>query len=137
MDLLRQAIVDANLKQRAVQRLSKMDIQLIGQPLLVAEVHSGLRAKTGDHAHDGPTQALILLVFIEHRIGRAEHHKQQRQKQLFIPVRSLRHATSPVTHDLLGRKILPSRLGPAALNVRKLWRIPELVLNKTVLQIEL
>ena len=133
MDLLWQAVVDANFKQGTVQRLRQMDIQLIGQSLLVAEVHPGLRAKTGHHAHDGATQTLILLVLIQHRIGRAEHHKQQRQKQLLIHMRALRNAPLPVTDDLLRRKILSPRLRPAALGMGKLWRIPQVVLDKAIL----
>jgi hypothetical protein len=43
--------------------------KLIGQPLLIAEVHPGLRPKARNHADNGAAQALILLVFIQHRIG--------------------------------------------------------------------
>ncbi len=114
-----------------------MNIKLIGQPLLIAEVHPGLRPETGNHTHDGATQALILLVFIQHRVGRAEHHKQQRQEQLFIAVRSLRNAPLPVADNFLRRKVLPSGLRPAALNGGKLRRVAQMMLNQTVLQIKL
>lgn len=137
MDLFRQTVVDADVKQGAVQRLSQMDIKLIGQTLLIAEVHPGLCPETGNHTHDGATQALILLVFIHHRVGCAKHHKQQRQEQLFIAVRSLRDAPFPVADNFLCRKVFPSGLRPAALNGRKLRRIAQMMLNQTILQIEL
>ena len=35
MDLFWQAVVDADLKQRPVQRLCQMNVELIGQPLFI------------------------------------------------------------------------------------------------------
>ncbi len=45
IDLLRQAGVDSDAKQATFQRLRQVNIELIGQPLLIAKVHPGEGAK--------------------------------------------------------------------------------------------
>ena len=114
-----------------------MDIKLIGQPLFIAKIHPGLGPKARDHPHYGAAQALILLMSVKHRIRGAQHRKQQREEQLFIAVRSLRNASFPVAHDFLRGEIFPSRLRPVALNVGKLRRIAQMMLDQTVLQKQL
>ena len=93
-----------------------MNIKLIDQPLFVAELHPGLSTKAGNHTGNRAAQTVIFLVRIAQGIGCAEHHKHQRQKGLFISVGDLRHATLPVTHNLLRHQVFIARLGPVALN---------------------
>jgi hypothetical protein len=45
MDLLRQAVIDTDAEQGAIQRLREVNIELIGQPLLVAKTHPRLAMK--------------------------------------------------------------------------------------------
>jgi len=54
-----------------------VNIELIGQPLLVAEMHTGKLMEVGNHLADGQAQAVILLMIVVARIGRAHQHKQQ------------------------------------------------------------
>ena len=53
-------------------------------------------------------QTLILLMLIKHRVRGAQHHKQQREKKLFIAVGPLWHTAFPVTNNLLSGEIFPS-----------------------------
>jgi len=54
-----------------------MNIELIGQTLLVAEMHAGELMEVGNHLADGQAQAVILLMIVLARIGRTHQHKQQ------------------------------------------------------------
>ena len=117
--LLRQAVVDANTKQRPIQRLGQVNIELIGEPLLVAKAHPRAGMKAGNHAQDGLAQPLVLLLPVTQRIRNAQHHKQQRQKSLFVGVGQLRHPALPVAHYLLRHQVFAPLLRPAALNGRE------------------
>jgi len=54
-----------------------VDIELIGQPLLVAEMHAGELMEVGNHLADGQAQAVILLMIVLTGIGCTHQHKQQ------------------------------------------------------------
>ena len=56
---------------------------------------------------------------------------------MFIVVGQLRNPALPVTNDLLGGKIFPARLRPVTLDGRKLRRLPQVMLNQAILQLEL
>ncbi|MNT64289.1 hypothetical protein D3C72_2021770 [compost metagenome] len=74
---------------------------------------------------------------IAQRIGGAQHHKQQRQKQRLIGMGALPHAALPVADDLLCCQIFTARMRPVALNSGELRRLPQMVLDQAILQIEL
>jgi len=77
IDLCRQCVINANAEQAAIQRLGEVDIELIGQTLFVAEMHTGELMEVGNHLADGQAQAVILLMIVMARIGRAHQHKEQ------------------------------------------------------------
>ena len=112
--------------------LNASDEEIAGLRKMFDEFRTSTPAEHIDEYSDANIafhQAIIRLS--------GSHLMGQTLENLFIHVRALWHAPLPVADNLLRRKILSPRLGPAALGMRKLRRIPELVLNKTILQIEL
>ena len=72
-ELLRQRVINADGKHAAVQCLSQVDIQLVIQPLLIAEAHIAILAKTQHQPRNSKAQAAILLVIIANRVGDTKH----------------------------------------------------------------
>jgi hypothetical protein len=104
MDLFRQAVIDADIKTSGPAPETD-EYKADRSALLIAEVHPGC-AESDAIMRSMAGAAPILLVAVADRIGRAQHHKQQRQKQLFAGVRRAGDPALPVANDLLREREL-------------------------------